>query len=98
MNICLAEAIYVDDSTGAIMINYDKCIGCKMCSIACPFGAISVDPLTMRVVKCDLCSGDPACVKFCLTGAIEYVTAHAYDLKRQRERITQIKRILRGGA
>ena len=98
MNICPAEAIYMDDSTGAIIINYDKCIGCKMCSIACPFGAISVDPLTKRVVKCDLCSGDPACVKFCLTGAIEYVTAHAYDLKRQRERITQMKRILRGGA
>ncbi|MBW1823756.1 MAG: 4Fe-4S dicluster domain-containing protein [Deltaproteobacteria bacterium] len=97
MNTCPAEAIYVDDKTGAKIINYDKCIGCKMCSIACPFGAISVDPLTKRVVKCDMCSGDPACVKFCATGAIEYITADAYDKKRQRERIMQMKKIAGGG-
>ena len=93
MKICPTEAIYVDDMTGAKIINYDKCIGCKMCSIACPFGAISVDPLNKKVVKCDLCSGDPACAKFCPTGAIEYITANAYDLIRQRERIKQLKKM-----
>jgi Fe-S-cluster-containing hydrogenase component 2 len=97
MNVCPADAIYVDDSTGAKIINYNKCIGCKMCMIACPFGAISVDPLAQQLMKCDLCSGEPACVTFCPTGAIEYINAYAYDLKRQRKRITEMKRILRGG-
>ena len=93
MNICPAKAIYVDEATGAKIINYDKCIGCKMCEIACPFGAISVDPLTKTVVKCDLCSGEPACANFCPTNAIEYSTANAYDLMRQRERIKQLKKM-----
>lgn len=98
MNICPAEAIYVDDATGAKIINYDRCIGCKMCRIACPFGSIFLDPLTKQLIKCDLCSGDPACAKSCPTGALQYTTSNAYDLKRQRERITQVKRVMRGGA
>ena len=98
MNICPAEAIYVDEETGAKVINYVKCIGCKMCSIACPFGSIFLDPLTKQLIKCDLCSGDPACAKSCPTGALKYITARAYDLTRQRERITQMKRISGGGA
>jgi Fe-S-cluster-containing hydrogenase component 2 len=33
--------------------------------------------------KCDLCGGDPQCVKFCWTGAIEYVDSEiAVDIKR----------------
>ena len=70
--------------------------------VACPFGAISVDPLTDRIIKCDLCLGDPACAKFCPTGAIEYVTADAYALVRQREAIKNISKaistIAKGGA
>lgn len=97
MNVCPAEAIYLDEATGAKCINEDKCIGCKMCTIACPFGAITVDPLTKKVVKCDLCSGEPACEKFCPTGAIEYISAHAYDLMRQRERIGQVKKMISSG-
>jgi Fe-S-cluster-containing hydrogenase component 2 len=70
--------------------------------IACPFGAISVDPLNHEVVKCDLCLGDPACSKFCPTGAIEYVPADAYSLTRQREATTEISKMMstiaKGGA
>ena len=94
MDVCPAEAIYIDEVTGAKLINDDKCIGCKMCTIACPFGAITVDPLTKKVVKCNLCSGEPACEKFCPTGAIKYTSANAYDLTRQRERIKQMKQMI----
>jgi Fe-S-cluster-containing hydrogenase component 2 len=98
MTICPAKAISVDETTGAKILNEDKCIGCRMCTIACPFGAISVDPLTKKVVKCDLCSGDPACAKFCPTGAIEYAMARAYDIIRQRARIKNIMKMgLAGG-
>ena len=53
----------------------DKCIGCKACVIACPFGCVSVikkgrDTL---ISICDLCSGDPECVKVCREKAIAYV-------------------------
>lgn len=63
--ICPTGAINRDSKAGAVVINLDRCIGCKMCMIACPFGAITVDLLSGKVVKCDLCLGDPQCVKFC---------------------------------
>ena len=102
MNICPAKAISVEGETGAKIINADKCIGCKMCMIACPFGAVSVDPLSSKVVKCDLCAGDPACARFCPTGAIQYVTADVYGLARQRQSVEAIAKLMntlfQGGA
>jgi ferredoxin len=37
------------------------CVGCKVCTIACPFGTINYVQETGKVQKCDLCGGDPAC-------------------------------------
>jgi len=33
-------------------------------------GSVSAKPITMRPA-CDLCGGDPRCVKYCPTGALE---------------------------
>jgi len=63
--ICPTGAIIRDARTGAVLIVHERCIGCKMCMIACPFGAISLDSSSNNVAKCDLCDGDPQCVKFC---------------------------------
>lgn len=94
MNVCPVKAIYADAETGAKVINQNKCIGCKMCMIACPFGAISVDPLNKKVVKCDLCVGDPACARFCPTQAIEFVTADVYGLTRQRASVQHLAKLM----
>jgi ferredoxin len=32
-----------------------------------------MDPVTKKAAKCDLCGGDPACMKACEYGAIEHV-------------------------
>ena len=40
------------------------------CVTACIYGGIAIDPQTKKAVKCDLCNGDPACVKACDYGAI----------------------------
>ena len=102
MNICPANAIYADAETGAKIIDDQKCIGCKMCMIACPFGAVSVDPINKKVVKCNLCLGDPACAKFCPTGAIEYTTSDTYGLIKQRDAVKQLSKMIgamgKGGA
>jgi len=52
-----------------------RCVSCKACSHACPFGTILPDVLTFYVVQCDRClaaGGQPACVEGCPEGAIEF--------------------------
>jgi Fe-S-cluster-containing hydrogenase component 2 len=44
-----------------------------MCTIACPFGNAVYDSVTESILKCDTCGGDPACVQFCPSQALEFV-------------------------
>jgi len=43
-----------------------------MCISACPFGNMTYSSRLKRVIKCDMCGGDPQCVKMCSYGALEY--------------------------
>ena len=61
LNACPVEAISIDAATGAKVINESTCVGCKVCTIACPFGTVNYVADTGKVHKCDLCGGDPAC-------------------------------------
>jgi len=70
---CPAGALYKDENTGATLLHADDCIGCGACVDACPFGMAALHPETGLALICDLCGGDPACVKRCATGAIRYV-------------------------
>lgn len=38
----------------------------------CPYGAIDFDAASGLLIKCDLCDGDPLCVKYCAVKAITY--------------------------
>lgn len=53
--------------------------------VVCPFGATAFDPIARKVIACDLCNGDPACAKFCTTGALKYVEASDINRERQTE-------------
>jgi Fe-S-cluster-containing hydrogenase component 2 len=75
MQACPVEAITKNPATGAMEVNEATCVGCKVCTIACPFGTINYNQSTGKVIKCDLCGGDPECAKACPTGAIVYVDA-----------------------
>jgi Fe-S-cluster-containing hydrogenase component 2 len=72
LKVCPVGAFYQDEN-GAVVMCDDKCIVCKLCVSACPLGNISFSPINRKVFKCDLCSGDPKCAKFCSPGAIRYV-------------------------
>jgi carbon-monoxide dehydrogenase iron sulfur subunit len=69
---CPTGALYRDEDTGAVLLHGQECIGCAACVDACPFGMASLHPETGLSLICDLCGGDPACVKRCATGAIVY--------------------------
>ena len=61
------------DSEGRISYNPDTCIKCKLCMNACPFGNIHYSPIARKMIKCDLCGGDPKCVRYCSAHAIVVV-------------------------
>ncbi|KAA3627361.1 MAG: 4Fe-4S dicluster domain-containing protein [Proteobacteria bacterium] len=84
MQACPVDAISNNLSTGAKEVNVARCVGCKVCTIACPFGTINYQAHSGKVIKCDLCGGDPACVKACPTGAITYIDADTTGLDRMR--------------
>lgn len=81
LNACPVDAIRIDRNTGAKLVFADTCVGCKVCTIACPFGTVNYNQESGKVQKCDLCGGDPACAKACPTEAITYIDANwtGYD-------------------
>lgn len=73
--VCPTQALYIDGVTGARVIDEKNCTGCKLCIEAC----IST-PKRIRYnsekkvcIKCDLCAGNPQCVRFCPQGALQYI-------------------------
>ncbi len=68
---CLVDALALNEETGAIDLDQDKCVKCMACVAACPFGCSLHDSQHDLVVKCDLCGGDPVCAHFCPTKALE---------------------------
>ncbi len=81
---CPVDAITLDLATGAKIVNDATCVGCKVCTIACPFGTINYIADKGVVAKCDLCGGDPECVKVCPTNAITFVDANWTGLDKMR--------------
>lgn len=88
MQVCPTGAIYKDDETGSILVNYEKCIACAMCAMVCPFDVITFRKIwNVRLdhevnAKCDHCidrqrRGEiPACVRACKTGALIFGDAN----------------------
>jgi Fe-S-cluster-containing dehydrogenase component len=81
VTVCPTGASYKRAEDGIVLVNPDTCIGCKLCSWACPYGAREYDYEEGVMRKCTLCIDRiynanfaeedriPACVKACPTGA-----------------------------
>ncbi len=69
---CMSGALQRDPETGLVRHDPEKCVGCWMCVMVCPFGGVRGLPQRKLVVKCDLCEGEetPACVAACPTKAL----------------------------
>lgn len=76
---CFMRALRKSDA-GPVVYDADRCIGCRYCLVACPFGipTFDWDATFGRVEKCDLCAGrlargdPPACAEACPQGAIAF--------------------------
>ena len=69
---CMSGAMFKDKKTGQTKHDKDRCVGCWMCIMSCPFGALTRQKEEKLAVKCDLCPDRdmPACVEACHTGAL----------------------------
>lgn len=90
MDACPVQAIYIDPETKVVLVDSNRCIGCKTCVIHCPFGAAGFNPDKGVSFKCDLCEGEPHCAKFCPSGAVEFLPLDEVLDKRRRNLIGQV--------
>jgi Fe-S-cluster-containing hydrogenase component 2 len=84
--ICPTAAIRRDPATLAYTLHPDRCVGCRMCVLACPFGSAMLFPDRGKAEKCDLClstDGVPECVKLCAPKALECLDEDSEIRRRQ---------------
>ncbi len=75
--VCPHGAIQVIPPVNARVVNTDLCVGCGLCTQACPWQMISLDGpangTQTKANKCTLCNGNPECVQACPSGALTYM-------------------------
>ncbi len=81
VTVCPTGASYKREKDGIVLVDADKCMGCKLCSWACPYGAREYDEDAGVMKKCTLCidriynenlaprDRAPVCVTTCPVGA-----------------------------
>jgi len=96
VTVCPTGASYKRAEDGIVLVNPETCIGCKLCSWACPYGAREYDYDDGVMKKCTLCVDRiynenfavedrvPACVKACPTGARHFGDLGDTDSKVSR--------------
>ena len=93
--VCPTHAIDQLRSGGPVLLNQDRCIGCRFCVLVCPFGVIELARSGKVMIKCDLCIArtevgeDPACVSACPTRAMQFRELDEWLRERRREAAKQ---------
>ncbi len=72
---CKRDALAWEEKPGIVRVDAEKCNGCGLCIEACDQAAIFLDPISGKVNICDLCNGDPQCVKWCTQDVLHYEAA-----------------------
>ncbi len=93
--VCPMHAVKRDTKTQAVVIDKELCVGCKLCMQFCPFGGIAVDYKARKMIKCDLCEGEPICVKFCRPAALQYIEANVLNTRKRRAAARKFSDILK---
>ena len=77
VEVCPTGAMHKLDN-GVVVVGEDKCVGCRLCQQACPYGAPQYNATKGVMTKCDLCTDllkikqVPACVASCPQRALDF--------------------------
>ncbi|MBI5836563.1 MAG: 4Fe-4S dicluster domain-containing protein [Candidatus Eisenbacteria bacterium] len=91
--VCPVGATFPTED-GVVLVDKERCIGCRYCIQACPYGARYLNPLTRTADKCTFCYHRlvkglvPACVEVCPTQARVFG-----DLKSKASRLVRFERM-----
>lgn len=84
VNACPEEALEQEKDKDNLLVRRNmRCISCKSCSHACPYGTIYPELVPLLVHNCDFCldrrdkSGEPLCIESCSHGALSLKTTNA---------------------
>lgn len=72
IDACITGALRQGEDPDSVRLDEETCVGCGMCVMACPFGAVWLDVERGKAVKCDLCAhlDLPPCVEACKPRAL----------------------------
>lgn len=86
VDACMTGAMQKDPVTGIVSNegHEQTCVGCWMCIMACPYGAITQHPAKKIALKCDRCPCRkvPACVEACPNNALRFVEVDTFAGER----------------
>lgn len=93
VQVCPVKATFKTPE-GVVLVDEKRCIGCRYCIQACPYGARYLHPITKTAEKCTFCYHRtakgllPACVEVCPTQARIFG-----DLSSMASPLTRLKRM-----
>ena len=96
LKACPSPGAIVQYANGIVDFQQDQCVGCGYCVTGCPFNIPRISKKDNKAYKCTLCSDrvavgqEPACVKTCPTGAIQFGTKEAMKEQASR-RVVDLK-------
>jgi len=90
VDVCSIGAMHVADENGTVINRIERCAGCWMCIMVCPYGAI--EKLAKIANKCDLCEGrdEPACVESCPEEALEFIDVEQWAQHERKQLASMI--------
>lgn len=98
VRVCPSRALEKAGPDDPVSVVNERCIGCRLCVLACPFGLIDMDESGNAVVNCDLCVERlkrdrlPACVEGCPTKALRFMDLKDVSSEKRMKYLTSIAR------